>query len=61
MPMVKVSTLIHRVDGFDEKATSDETRETSDQNIDTQFLEDLLEPLMFDPGEKIVQKILHNV
>jgi hypothetical protein len=59
--MVKVSTLIHRVDGFDEKAASDETREPSDQNIDTQFLADLLEPLMFDPGEKIVQKILHNV
>ena len=59
--MVKVSTLFHRVDGFDETNTSDETRELSDQLIENQFLKDLLEPLLFDPGDELVQRILHNV
>ena len=59
--MVKNSTLFHRVDGFDETNTSDETRELSDQLFDNQFLKELLEPLMFDPGDELVQRILHNV
>ena len=59
--MVKVSTLFHRVDGFDETNTSDETRELSDQLIENQFLKDLLGPLLFDPGDELVQRILHNV
>lgn len=59
--MVKISTLFHRVDGFDEKNTSDETRELSDQLADYQFLTELLEPLLFDPGDELVQRILHNV
>lgn len=59
--MVKISTLFHRVDGFDETNTSSETRDLSDQLNDDQFLKDLLEPLMFDPGDEIVQAILHNV
>lgn len=59
--MVKNSTLFHRVDGFDETNTSDETRELSDQLFDNQFLKELLEPLVFDPGDELVQRILHNV
>ena len=59
--MVKNSTLFHRVDGFDETNTSDETRELSDQLFDNQFLKELLEPLMYDPGDEVVQRILHNV
>ena len=59
--MVKVSTLFHRVDGFDETITSDETRELSDQLKENQFLKDLLGPLLFDPGDELVQRILHNV
>ena len=51
MPMVKISTLFHRVDGFDETNTSNETRDLSDQLNDDQFLKDLLEPLLFDPGD----------
>jgi hypothetical protein len=59
--MVKVSTLFYRVDGFDGTSTSDETRELSDQLIENQFLKDLLGPLLFDPGDELVQRILHNV
>ncbi len=59
--MVKISTLFHRVDGFDETNTSDETRELSDQLFDNQFLKELLEPLMYDPGDELVQRILRNV
>ena len=59
--MVKVSTLFHRVDGFDDTNTSDETRELSDQLLDTQFLKALLEPLLFDPGDELVQRVLHKI
>ncbi|MCP4309902.1 MAG: hypothetical protein GY790_01445 [Bacteroidetes bacterium] len=59
--MVKVSTLFHRVDGFDGTRTSDETRETPEQNIETQFLTDLLEPLLFDPGDELMQRILREI
>ena len=59
--MVKISTLFHRVDGFDETNTSDETRELSDQLFDNQFLKELLDPLMYDPGDELVQRILRNV
>lgn len=59
--MVKVSTLFHRVDGFDDTNTSSDTRELSDQLIETQFLTDLLEPLLFDPGDELMQRILHKI
>lgn len=59
--MVKVSTLFHRVDGFDDKITSSDTRELSDQLLETQFLTDLLEPLLFDPGDEIMQRILREI
>lgn len=59
--MVKVSTLFYRVDGFDETTTSDETPELSDQLIDNQFLKDLLEPLLFDPGDELMQRLLQKI
>lgn len=59
--MVKISTLFHRVDGFDDTHTSSDARELSDQHIDTQFLTDLLEPLLFDPGDEVMQRILREI
>ncbi|MEN8156551.1 MAG: hypothetical protein ABFS10_06355 [Bacteroidota bacterium] len=59
--MVKVSTLFHRVDGFDETNLSNRPVELPDQNIETQFLTDLLEPLLFDPGDELVQRVLQRI
>ncbi len=59
--MVKVSTLFHRVDGFEKKALSKNIRELPDQDIETQFLNKLLEPLLFDPGDELVQRTLRNI
>ena len=59
--MVKVSTLFHRVDEFDDTALSNETRELPDQNIVEIFLERLLEPLLFDPGDELVQQVLQKI
>jgi len=60
--MVKVSTLIHRVDGFDAEDQSNKTRELPDQNIEEEkFIRDLLEPLLFDPGDELVQRLLQKI
>ncbi|MFH0755853.1 MAG: hypothetical protein V2B15_01025 [Bacteroidota bacterium] len=59
--MVKISTLFHRVDGFDKKNLSDHIRELPDQDIETEFLSRLLEPLLFDPGDELVQRLLRNI
>jgi hypothetical protein len=59
--MVTISTLFHRVDGFDGKNITDHSGELPDQNIETQFLSRLLEPLLFDPGDELVQRVLRNV
>jgi len=59
--MVKVSTLFHRVDGFIE--SDDESSDLPallDQNKEDNFLQALLEPLICDPGDKLVQTILKN-
>ncbi len=61
LPMVKVSTLFHRVDGFDESKESDNTWELPDPNIEIRFLENLLEPLLFDPGDELVQQLLQKI
>jgi len=56
--MVNISTLFYRVDGFD---TSEETNENpvfSDQDIADDFLSKLLEPLVYDPGEALVRRVL---
>jgi hypothetical protein len=59
--MVKVSTLFHRVDGFDKENESNDTWELPDQSIETQFLRSILEPLLFDPGEELVQRTLLKI
>jgi hypothetical protein len=59
--MVKVSTLFHRVDGFDETELSNKTRELPDQGIEDTFIERLLEPLLFDPGDELVQRVLQKI
>ena len=56
--MVKVSTLFHRVDGFDELNASSTVPDMLDQDLGDQFLEDMLTPLIYDPGEKLVKTIL---
>ena len=61
LPMVKVSTLFHRVDGFDETNLSEETRELPDQDIEEKFIKNLLEPLLFDPGDELVQRVLQQI
>ncbi|MEN8201137.1 MAG: hypothetical protein ABFS28_00985 [Bacteroidota bacterium] len=59
--MVKVSTLFHRVDGFDSTEQPSEIPALSDQNNEDNFLQALLEPLIFDPGDKLVQTILKRI
>ncbi len=61
MPMVKVSTLFHRVDGFDELEASTDNLELLDQDFGDQFLQELMEPLIFDPGEQLVKTILTKI
>jgi len=61
MPMVKVSTLFHRVDGFDESGTSFNGTDTMDQVLGDNFLEELMGPLEFDPGDKLVNAILEQI
>jgi hypothetical protein len=59
--MVKVSTLFHRVDGFDELNASSTIPDKLDQDLGDQFLEDMLTPLIYDPGEKLVKTILEKI
>ena len=56
--MVKVSTLFHRVDGFDESDVPSHIPDLLDQDMEDKFLRKLLEPLLFDPGDRLVQTIL---
>ncbi|MEN8227965.1 MAG: hypothetical protein ABFS38_07395 [Bacteroidota bacterium] len=59
--MVKVSTLFFRVDEFDESNVSSHIPDLLDQYTEDQFLQKLLEPLLMDPGEKLVQKVLEKI
>jgi len=59
--MVKVSTLFHRVDGFDELDASSDYPESLDQDFGDQFLQELMEPLIFDPGKQLVKTILRKI
>ena len=59
--MVKISTLFHRVDGFDDQNTSSDNPESLDQDFGDQFLKELMEPLIFDPGEQLVKTILKKI
>ena len=59
--MVKVSTLFHRVDGFDEQEASSAIPDTLDLDLGDHFLQNLMEPLIFDPGDKLVKTILTKI
>jgi hypothetical protein len=59
--MVKVSTLFHRVDGFDELNASSTIPDKLDQDLGDQFLQELLTPLIHDPGEELVKTILEKI
>ncbi|MBE9518272.1 MAG: hypothetical protein IMY68_06865 [Bacteroidetes bacterium] len=59
--MVKVSTLFHRVDGFDELNASSTIPAMLDQDLGDQFLEEILNPLLHDPGEQLVKTILKKI
>ncbi len=61
MPMVKVSTLFHRVDGFDELNASSTIPDMLDQDLGDQFLQALMAPLIYDPGEELVKTILEKI
>ena len=59
--MVKVSTLFHRVDGFDESGTCISSPNPMDQDLGDNFLEELLGPMLVDPGDKLVNTILEQL
>jgi hypothetical protein len=59
--MVNISTLYYRVDGFD---TSEETNGNPvfpEQDLSNDLLSELLETVLFDPGEELVRKVLAKV
>jgi len=58
--MVKNSTLFHWVDGFEELNFPVSSPILLDQNFEDEFLNELLEPLIFDPGDKLVKTVLQN-
>ena len=59
--MVKVSTLLYRVDGFNEQNTLSDIPDMLYQDPGDRLLEKLLGPLIFDPGEKLVKTILEKI
>ncbi|MEA3462608.1 MAG: hypothetical protein U9R49_12055 [Bacteroidota bacterium] len=54
-------TLFHRVDGFDEQPTPFTHPDMLNQDLGDQFLQELLSPLIYDPGEKLVKTILEKI
>jgi len=61
MPMVKISTLFYRVDGFGDLDTSSTNPEILDLAHCDQYLDRLLTPLSFDPGDELVKTILEKI
>lgn len=59
--MVKVSTLFHRVNGFEELEASSTIPLRLDQDLGDEFLKEILDPLMFDPGEAMVKAVLEKI
>jgi len=59
--MVKVSTLFFRVDGFDDRNASSTIPDMLDQDLGDQYLQNLLNPLIYDPGDKLVKAILEKI
>lgn len=61
MPMVKISTLFYQVDGFDELNTSSTIPDLLDPDLGHQYLDHMLTPLIYDPGEQLVKNILEKI
>lgn len=59
--MVKVSTLFYRVDGFDELNASSPIPDNLDQDLGDQFLNEILTPIILDPGEELVKTIFEKI
>ena len=59
--MVKVSTLFHRVDGFDEISLPTEDPELLDQEYADKYLNSILKSLVIDPGDELVRKVLQKI
>lgn len=59
--MVKISTLFHRVDGFNESEISIKDPIVLDIDAVDSFLNHLLEPLIFDPGDELVESLLQKI
>ena len=58
--MNKRSTLYYWINDFDHPAKNDYTPVVISDD-DDHFLSQLLDPLMVDPGEKLVKKVLANL
>ena len=59
--MVKVSTLIYRVDDFNAHTSISTIPVLPNQDTDDQLLNELLGPLLFDPGEELVKTIFKKI
>ena len=59
--MVKVSTLIYRVDDFNKQNSLSTIPDILNQDTGDQFLDELLSPLVFDPGEELVKTIFKKI
>ena len=59
--MTKVSTLFYRVDGFNEHNCLSAIPEILNHDPGDRFLENLLSPLLIDPGEELVKTIFEKI
>jgi hypothetical protein len=59
--MVKVSTLFYLVDGFKDQNFLSTFPDILNQDRGDQFLETLLNQLVFDPGEALVKTIFEKI
>ena len=59
--MTKVSTLFYRVDGYNGHNTLSAIPDMLNQNPGDRFLENLLSPLIIDPGEELVKTIFEKI
>ena len=59
--MVKVSTLFHRVDGFNVTNQTSNIPDILNQDLEDNFLHKVLGPLLYDPGDKLIQTILNKI
>jgi len=59
--MVNNSTLFHWVDGFNESEITIKDPLLLDIDSLDSFLTRLLEPLIFDPGDEVVETLLQKI